>query len=118
MTDVVNMRKKASATVIARRADAPGTIDTERGPMDYVEGDWILTTRDEPVQSWPVSQEYLDANYEPVAHRQTVADVLDDLLEALRRDRAGLPMGEASRSLAVVITQLELVQGFAVLKGL
>lgn len=39
------------------------SIETERGPMVVNDGDWILSTTTGPWQEWPVTQEYLDANY-------------------------------------------------------
>jgi hypothetical protein len=37
-------------------------IETERGPMTVHDGDWVLETLDQS-QRWPVSAEYLNANY-------------------------------------------------------
>ena len=58
------LRKRTA--VFAHKATEDGVIVTERGPMAYKAGDWLLTTMDEPMQSWPITQEYLDANYEVV----------------------------------------------------
>lgn len=61
---MTTFRKRTLVT--GKQATEGGIIETERGPMGYVAGDWLLTTTDEPTQTWPVSQAYLDANYEPV----------------------------------------------------
>jgi hypothetical protein len=55
-------RKRTLVTGV--RALDHGLIETERGPMEYGPGDWLLTTTTEPRQTWPVSDEYLRANYD------------------------------------------------------
>jgi hypothetical protein len=60
----LTFRKRTLVTGV--RATGAGYCNTDRGAMKYDAGDWLLTTTEEPVQTWPVSQEYLDANYEVV----------------------------------------------------
>jgi hypothetical protein len=62
--DSVEFRKKT--TVVGKQATEGGVIETERGPMAYAAGDWLLTTTTGTPQTWPVSQAYLDENYERV----------------------------------------------------
>lgn len=64
MRDTFTFRKRTLVTGV--EATAHGIIETERGPMEYSAGDWLLTTIEGPEQTWPVSREYLEANYELV----------------------------------------------------
>ncbi len=60
-TQTTTFRK--TTLVSGEQATEDGIMDTERGPMTYTAGDWLLSTMDGS-QRWPVTQEYLDANYE------------------------------------------------------
>jgi hypothetical protein len=77
-SDLVRFRKRT--TVLGYLATEPGTLNTVRGPMDFVAGDWILTPEDGS-EIWPVSQEYIDANYERVD--EIAADITDGDMSAL-----------------------------------
>jgi hypothetical protein len=46
-------------------------------------------------------------------HRSTVCDGLLELIEQVRADRSHLPNGEESRKLAILVTQLELIEAYA-----
>lgn len=105
------LRKRANATVEAVIATEPGVCMTERGPMEYATGDWLLTTTIEPVQTWPVSQEYLDANYEdvPGGDPESVEERLGVILD-------GIPASDRVRS--VLRTEIEKVIAWAHMHGL
>lgn len=59
---------RKTARIVAVQMDAPFTVETDRGPMTAVAGDWLVTNHpddDSGSDVWSISDERMSATYEP-----------------------------------------------------
>lgn len=78
--------------VLAKRVIEGGEVVTERGPMAYAPGDWMLRTTIEPLEMWPISDDYFKANYASEAVEQAWPDHPDmkRMLDVARDERQSM----------------------------
>jgi hypothetical protein len=86
--------------------DRAATVVPPKQNSDRRRIDMSLQTTDQPREGTPIP---MDTGY----HRSTVCDGLLELIEQVRADRSHLPNGEESRKLAILVTQLELIEAYA-----